>query len=630
MNLAIAKPTKSPTHPSTLFPEISRCRTMRDLNQIHVALIKTARIHDPLAAAEILKLSAVSDFRDIVYARKVFDDMTERNCFSYNMMIRALVEEGEAFEAVVVFRRMRKEGVVEPNQFTFPSALKGCAKGGMVGEGRQVHGLVLKMGLESDEFVVSNVVRMYVNCGVMDDACKVFDKSMLGGMEKRALNGSVVLWNLMVGGYVGVGDFEAARESFDRMPKRSVVSWNGMISGYAQNGFFKEALEMFSEMQVAEDVCPNYVTLVTLLPAISRLGAFGLGEWVHLNAERNGIEIDEVLGSALVDMYSKCGSIEKAIQVFNSLPRKNVITWNSIIVGLAMHGRARKALEYFGKMELAGVAPTDVTYIGLLSACSHAGLVTEGGLFFNHMVDVHGLKPRVEHYTCMVDLLGRAGLLTEAEDLILNMPIKPDDVIWKALLGACKTRGNVEMGERVANRLMELAPSDSGSYVALSNMYASSGFWDEVAKVRLKMKTLDVRKDPGCSWIELDGEVHEFLVDDDMHFKAKEIKWMLEEVSRNLKLAGYRADTSNVLLQLDEEERESSIHYHSEKIAVAFGLIITSCQAPLRIVKNLRICNDCHSSMKLISNIYKRRIIIRDRKRFHHFEDGSCSCLDYW
>ncbi|CAM8982957.1 unnamed protein product [Rhodiola kirilowii] len=499
MNLAIAKPTKSPTRPSTLFPEISRCRTMRDLNQIHAALIKTARIHDPLAAAEILKLSAVSNFRDIGYARKVFDGMTERNCFSYNTMIRTLVEEGEAFEAVFVFRRMREEGVVEPNRFTFPSLLKGCAEGGMVEEGKQVHGLVLKMWLECDEFVVSNIVRMYVNCGV--------------------------------------GEFEAARELFDRMPERSVVSWNGMISGYAQNGFFKEALEMFSEMQVAEDVCPNSVTLVTVLPAISGLGALGLGEWVHLYAERNGIVIDKVLGSALVDMYSKCGSIEKAMQVFNSLPRKNVITWNSIIVGLAMHGRAREALEYFCKMELAGVATTDVTFIGLLSACSHAGLVTEGRLFFNHMVDVHGLKPRVEHYTCMVDLLGRAGLLTEAEDLILNMPIKPDDVIWKALLGACKTHRNVEMGERVASRLMELAPGDSGSYVALSNMYACTGFWDEVSKVRLKMKTLDLRKDPGCSWIELDGAVHEFLVDDDMHFKAKEITLMLEEVSRNLKLA---------------------------------------------------------------------------------------------
>uniref|UniRef100_A0A7N0URB8 DYW domain-containing protein n=1 Tax=Kalanchoe fedtschenkoi TaxID=63787 RepID=A0A7N0URB8_KALFE len=631
MSLTIARPTTSATHPSTPLRELSRCRTMRDLNQIHAALIKTGQIHDPLPATEILKLAAVSDFRDIVYARKVFDGMTERNSYSYNTMIRALAEGDEPLEAVVVLGRMMEDGVVKPNRFTFPSVLKGCAEGFRVEEGRQVHALVLKMGLEGDEFVVSNAVRMYVNCGLMEDGGKLFDRFNVGvGRGKRRVDGRVVLWNVMVGGYVRAGELEAARKLFDQMPERSVVSWNGIISGYAHNGFWKEALEVFSDMQVAADVCPNYVTLVSVLPAISGLGALASGEWVHLYAERNKITIDEVLGSALVDMYSKCGSIEKAVQLFNRLPQKNAVTWNCIIAGLAMHGRATEALDYFVKMEQAGVAPTDVTYIGLLSACSHAGLVNEGRSFFNHMTKVLGLEPRVEHYTCMVDLLGRAGLLSEAEELLLSMSVEHDDVIWKALLGACKMHGNVEMGERVAGRLMELAPRDSGSYVALSNMYASSGDWDEVAKVRLMMKNLDVRKDPGCSWIELDGEVHEFLVEDNKHQKAKEIHLMLEEISRNLMLAGHIPDTSNVLLQMDEEEKHSSIQYHGERIAVAFGLISTSSQTPLRIVKNLRICADCHSFMKLISRIYKRRIIVRDRKRFHHFEDGLCSCTDYW
>jgi pentatricopeptide repeat protein len=226
------------------------------------------------------------------------------------------------------------------------------------------------------------------------------------------------------------------------MPQRSVVSWNAMISAYAQNGFFREAVEMFRAMQIG-DVCPNYVTLVSVLPAISRLGALEMGKWVHLYAGKYKIGIDDVLGSALVDMYSKCGSIEKALVVFEQLPKKNVITWNAIICALAMHGRAEEALDYFSKMERAGVVPSDVTFIGLLSACSHGGMVEQGRSFFNHMVNVVGLEPRVEHYRCMVDLLDCAGLLEEAEELILNIPIQPDDVTWKIgrhclVLSSCK------------------------------------------------------------------------------------------------------------------------------------------------------------------------------------------------
>ena len=603
-------------------------------------MIKTAQIHDPLAAAEVLRFCALSNNRDIHYARKVFDQMHQPNCFSWNTIIRALAEsndDGEPLAAFLLFFQMVCDASVEPNQFTFPSVLKACAQTSRLKEGMQVHGLVVKYGLDSDEFVVSNLVRMYVMCGVMKDAHLLFIRNSIEFDEgdevvrnnKKQEEGNVVLWNVMVDGYLRLGEFGAARELFDSMPQRSVVSWNVLISGYAQNGLFKEAIEMFREMQMG-DVCPNYVTLVCVLPAISRFGALELGKWVHLYAEKNGIEIDDVLGSALVDMYSKCGSIEKALQVFERLPRKNAITWSTIIGGLAMHGRANDALDYFSRMERAGVTPSDVTYIGVLSACSHAGLVDEGRSFFSHMVKAVGFEPRIEHYGCMVDLLGRAGHLEEAEELILNMPIKPDDVIWKALLGACKIHGNIEMGRRVAKVLMDMVPHDSGSYVALSNMYASSGNWEAVADVRLMMKEMDIRKDPGCSWIELDGEIHEFLVDDDSHSRAKEIHSMLDEIANQLRLIGYRPDTSQVLLNLDEEEKESALQYHSEKIAVAFGLICTSPHTPLWIVKNLRICEDCHSSMKLISKIYKRKIIIRDRKRFHHFEHGSCSCKDYW
>ncbi|OAY34737.1 pentatricopeptide repeat-containing protein At5g48910 [Manihot esculenta] len=635
------------THPSSLFPEITRCKSIAQLNQIHAHFIKTGLVRDPLAAAEILKFLSLSNHRDVNYARKFFAQIHEPNCFSWNTVIRAFAEtddddsqndsDSNPFEALFYFCQMCGDGLVEPNRFTFPSVLKACAKTARLQEGKQVHGFVVKLGLDNDEFVASNLIRMYVMCGLMEDANVLFIKHVSEyvnrsklARDKRTQDGNVVLWNVMIDGYVRLGDIKTSRELFDNMPQRSVVSWNVMISGYAQSGHFKEAIDLFHDMQMG-DIPPNYVTLVSILPAISRLGALELGKWVHLYAEKNRLEINDVLGSALIDMYSKCGSIEKAVQVFERIrDKKNAVTWSAIIGGLAMHGRAKDALAYFRRMQQAGVTPSDVVYIGLLSACSHAGLVEEGRSVFNDMVNSVGLEPRIEHYGCMVDLLGRAGLLEEAEQLILNMPIQPDDVIWKALLGACKMHGNIEMGERVAGILMDMFPHDSGSYVALSNIFASRGNWEGVAEVRLKMKEMDIRKEPGCSWIELDGVIHEFLVEDESHPRAKEIHSMLEEISNRLRSTGYRPNTTQVLLNMDEEDKESTLHYHSERIAIAYGLISTNPQTPLRIVKNLRVCEDCHSSIKLISKIYQRKIIVRDRKRFHHFENGACSCMDYW
>ncbi|WJX43217.1 Pentatricopeptide repeat-containing protein [Trifolium repens] len=638
MNYPILKPQTTPYQHQHLIPQIKNCKTIQELKQLHAIFIKTNKAHDPTVSTELLKLTATSDFRDPIYALSLFDQMSQPNCFAWNTVIRAFSDSSSsnANNALLIFCQMMYDGVVEPNSFTFPSVLKACSVVAGLEEGKQVHGLVVKFGFVDDEFVVSNLLRMYVLCGSIEDASVLFHKNVgdlsseIRVRDKRRQEGNVVLCNVMIDGYVRIGKIDAARELFDEMQQKSVVSWNAMISGYAQNGFFKEAVDLFHRMMEMGDVSPNRVTLVSVLPAISRLGALELGKWVHLYAERNGVRIDEVLGSALIDMYAKCGNIEKAIQVFKRLSKTNVIAWNAMIGGLAMHGKAKDVLDYFSRMERSGVSPSDVTYIAILNACSHAGLVEKGRSIFNDMVNRVGLEPRIEHYGCMVDLLGRAGYLEEAEELITNMPIKPDDVIWKALLGACKLHKNVEIGRRAAEVLMKLAPHDSGAYVALSNLYALSGNWDGVAEVRMMMKELDIRKDPGCSWIEIDGVIHEFLVEDDSHPRAKEIHSMLKEISNKLSLVGHIQDTTQVLLKMDEEHKESLLHYHSEKIAVAFGLISTSPKTPLQIVKNLRICEDCHSSMKLISKVYQRRIIIRDRKRFHHFENGSCSCMDYW
>ncbi|KAL6208909.1 hypothetical protein ACLB2K_019852 [Fragaria x ananassa] len=508
MNSTIYNPTKS-HHPSSQFPQIKTCKTLKDLQQVHAHFIKTRQIHDPLAAAEVLRFYALSSHRNVDYARAVFSQIQTPNCFSWNTIIRALAESSDpehSIEALILFHRMVCDGLVASNNLTFPSVLKACSKIGNARVGKSVHGMVVKLGLESDEFVVSSLVRMYVMNGVMEDAHLLFSRSIgdCGGLSEKKKKGNVVLWNLIVDGHARLGEFSAARELFDKMPQRSVVSWNAMISAYVQNGFFREAVEMFRDMQIG-DVLPNYVTLVSVLPVIAPLGVLDLGEWVHLYAGKHRIGIDDVLGSALVDMHYKCGSIEKALLVFEQLPKKNVITWNAIISGLCMHARGKDALDCFSKMERAGVVPSDVTYIGLLSACSHGGMVEQGRSLFNHMINLVGLEPRIEHYGCMVDLLGRAGLLEEAEELIQNMPIQPDDVIWKALLGACKVHRNIGMGKRIVEILMDLAPRDSGSYVALSNMYAPLGNWEAVSNVRMLMKDMDIRKDPGGSWIELDG-----------------------------------------------------------------------------------------------------------------------------
>ncbi|XP_047315777.1 pentatricopeptide repeat-containing protein At5g48910 [Impatiens glandulifera] len=617
--------TPTSPHPSTFFPELKQCKTSRDIKPFHARMIKTGLIHDQLAAAEILRFCALAD-RDIAYANLIFQQMDTPNCFSWNTIIRAFSEGGnedESLHALYLFVEMLQSDFVQPNRFTYPSVLKACAQLRGVREGNQIHGMVKKLDLEHDEFVLSNLMRMYVVCGEMNHASLLFDSSV------ELIKGNVVLWNVMLDGFIRLGNLDSARKLFDEMPQRSVVSWNSMISGYSQNGLFKEAVDLFRDMQT-EKIKVNYVTLVSVLPAVSRLGAIELGKWMHLYADRNNIQIDEILGSALVDMYSKCGNVERAIEIFESLPRRNVITWNAIINALAIHGRAEDALDHFRRMESEGVEPNDVTYIGLLTACSHAGLVQTGRLVFDRMINQTGLKPRIEHYGCFVDLLSRAGLLEEAEGIISNMSIQPDDVIFKTLLAGCKMHKNIEMGKRIAERLMEMVPNDSGSYVALSNMYASLGNWDEVSKVRLMMKKMEVRKDPGCSWIEIDGEIHEFFVEDEANAMDKEIRLMLGEMSRELSLLGYTPDTTQVLLNVDEEEKGSGLNYHSEKMAIAYGLIAMSPQTIIRVVKNLRICDDCHASIKLFSRIYNRKIIVRDRKRFHHFENGVCSCMDYW
>lgn len=319
-----------------------------------------------------------------------------------------------------------------------------------------------------------------------------------------------------------------------------------------------------------------------------------------------------------------------AWDVFEKMEKKEVFTWNAMICGLGMHGRAEDAIELFFKMQKQKFRPNGITLLGVLSACAHSGMVDEGLRIFNSMEEVYGIEPGMEHYGCVVDLLGRAGLLGEAEEVMYSMPMEPSAAVWGALLGACRKHGDVELGERVGKILLELEPQNSGRYALLSNIYARAGRWDDVANVRKLMKERGVKTSTGISMIDFDGVVHEFKMGDGSHPQMKNIYLMLKNMIKRLKMEGYSPNTSQVLFDIEEEEKEAELQYHSEKLAIAFGLINTKPGTTIHVVKNLRMCEDCHSAFKLISQVYDREIIVRDRARYHHFKTGTCSCKDFW
>lgn len=438
-----------------------------------------------------------------------------------------------------------------------------------------------------------------------------------------------ISWNSMISGYLKCGNSDKARDLFDSMNEKDTVTWSAMISGYAQLGQFAETLTLFQEM-LREEVSPDEVTFVSVISACTHLASLTQGKWVHAYIRKNGFKINAVLGTTLIDMYMKCGYVESAQEVFRSMEEKGVSSWNALILGFAMNGVVEQSLETFSIMKKCGVEPNEITFVAVLSACRHMGLVEDGRKHFESMIQKHGIAPNIKHYGCMVDLLGRAGLLKEAEELIESMPMLPEVATWGALLGACKKHGDNEMGERIGRKLIELQPDHDGFHVLLSNIYASKGNWHDVGEIRGVMKRNSVVKTPGCSAIEATGIVHEFLAGDRTHPRIGEIEEMLNEISKRLRLMGYSPDINEVSYDVDEEDKETTLFRHSEKLAIAFGLIATSPPESIRIIKNLRICNDCHEAAKLVSTAFNREIIIRDRHRFHHFKNGSCSCKEYW
>ncbi|KAL3512063.1 hypothetical protein ACH5RR_024780 [Cinchona calisaya] len=372
---------------------------------------------------------------------------------------------------------------------------------------------------------------------------------------------------------------------------------------------------------------PDGFTFASTVTACAKLGALDHAKWVHGLMIEKRIQLNYILVSALIDMYAKCGRIDVAKEIFDGVQRANVSVWNAMINGLALHGLALDAIAIFSMMEGEKVSPDVITFIGILTACSHSGLVEQGRRHFKLMRMRYFIQPQLEHYGAMVDLLGRAGLLEEAYAMVKEMTVEPDIVIWRALLSACKIHKNSELGEVAIAKISHLG---SGDYTLLSNIYCSIKKWDSSEKVRYMMKNKGVRKSSGKSWLEIGGAVHQFNAGGKSHPESKMINKVLEVLIQKTRMEGFVSDTDVVLMDVSEEEKEENLNYHSEKLALAYGILKSSPGTEILISKNLRTCLDCHSWMKVVSKLLSRLIIVRDRIRFHRFEGGTCTCKDYW
>jgi pentatricopeptide repeat protein len=592
---------------------VDKSKSIDHLLQVHAALLRHGLHQHPILNFKLQR--SYSSLGRLDYSLALFERTHNPNVFLWTAIVHGHARRGLHDQALFYYVQMLVHGV-EPNCFTFSALLKSCP----LEPGKALHSQAIKLGFDSDSYVKTGLIDIYARGGDVMSAQQLF-----GAMPEKSL----VSLTAMITCYAKHGELAKALVLFEEMEERDVVCWNVMIDGYTQSGMPNEALLLFRQM-LAGKVKPNEVTVLSVLSACGQLGALESGRWLHSYIENNRIKINVHVGTALVDMYSKCGSLEDARLVFDRIKEKDVVAWNSMIVGYSMHGFSRDALQLFNEMCGIGHRPSDITFIGILSACGHAGLVSEGWSFFRSMKDKYGIEPKIEHYGCMVNLLGRAGHLEEAYALVKNMKTEPDPVIWGTLLGACTLHGNIALGEEIAEFLVGKNLANSGTYILLSNIYAATGNWYGAARVRTLMKDSGIQKEPGCSSIEVNNKVHEFLAGDRRHPKSKEIYMMLEEINGWLKAHGYTPQTDIVLHDLEERQKEQSLEVHSEKLAISFGLISTHPGTTIKIVKNLRVCLDCHAVTKLLSKITGRKIVMRDRNRFHHFVNGSCSCGDYW
>lgn len=560
---------------------------------------------------------------DLASAQEVFLGMDEKLVVAWNAMISGYVNKGSVLEAFKLFRKMQFLGI-KLDEFTYTAILSGCASAGFFLHGKQVHGYIIRTeGRPAREFLFSvnnALITLYWKCGKIDEARKVFNK-----MPVRDL----VSWNAILSAYVDARRISEASSFFNEMPERNHLAWTVMIAGFAQNGSGEAALKLFNRMR-SEGFKPCDYAFSGAITSCAVLAALEHGRQLHAQLVRSGFDSSLSAANALITMYARCGVVEASHCLFLTMPCLDSISWNAMIAAFGQHGHGVQAIVLFEQMLKEEIMPDRITFLTVLSACSHSGLVEEGRRYFDTMHELYGIVPGEDHYARLIDLLSRAGKFSQAKDVIQTMPFQPGPAIWEALLGGCRVHGNMEVGIQAAEKLFELQPQHDGTYILLSNMYANVGRWNDMATVRKLMRDRGVKKEPACSWIEVDSMVHVFLVDDSVHHEVQAVYQYLGELMLKMKKLGYVPDTKFVLHDMESEQKETALSTHSEKLAVVFGLLKLPSGATIRVFKNLRICGDCHTAMKFLSKVVEREIVVRDAKRFHHFRDGQCSCGNYW
>ncbi|KAG2706471.1 hypothetical protein I3843_05G093200 [Carya illinoinensis] len=677
----------SPRSYKTLFETCGRLQALSDGKSIHDHLRRTVK--EPTGLLDNYVLRMYCDCGSLVDARKVFEEMLERNVVSWVIIMSAYAEEGILDEAIRLFSRMQGSVTeIRSSPSIYITLLRPLTKFSFLELGKQIHSHVIRNGLGSNALVGTAIANMYAKCGWLEGAELVFDRmpeknavawtgmmvgytqaekldnalglfvkmvnqgiemdefvfsiilKVCGGLEdlnvgrqihgcsvKLGLDSDVSVGTPLVDFYVKFGNFTSACRAFERISEPNDVSWSCIISGNCQIGEFEESVKIFKNLK-SKGVVLNSFIYTSIFQACAALSDLNLGAQAHADAIKRGL-VNVYGESAMITMYSRCGRLDYAYRAFASLDRPDTVAWTAIICGYACHGNATEALSFFNRMQDCGVRPNAVTFIGVLTACSHSGLVREGKQYLDSMRGEYGVVPTVDHYDCVVDIYSRAGLLEEALELIKSMPFEPDVMSWKSLLGGCWTHQNPELGKIAAKNLLQLEPDDTATYIVMFNLYASCGKWEEAAHFRRMMAERNLRKEIGCSWVTVKGRLHRFTVGDRHHPLAEQIYSTLRELTTSYENA------DNALLT-DEDvwcglpERKEQLLDHSERLAIAFGLISTPSNAPILVFKNLRACKDCHDFAKQVSRVTGREIVVRDSNRFHHFRLGECSCNDYW
>ncbi|KAI4301192.1 hypothetical protein L6164_034496 [Bauhinia variegata] len=655
--------------------------------EIHAAILKSNYYVDLYVVNALIAMYAKCGKME--QAERVFKNADGKDHISWNTVLSGLVQNDLYDDALKLFRNMLNIGQ-KVDQVSVLNVIAASGRSGNLLNGMVVHAYAIKNGIDSDMQIGNTLIDMYAKCccvkymdrafenmpekdliswttiiagyaqneyylealnlfrkaqikgmcidpmmiGSILQACsglksKTFIKEIHGYIIRKDIS-DILLQNAMVNIYGEFGHLDYAISTFRSIESKDIVSWTSMISCYVHNGLALEALELFYSMKET-GIQPDYIALVSILSAAASLSALKKGKEIHGFLIRKGFSLEGPIASSLVDMYARSGSLGNSIKIFSSIKKRGLILWTTMINANGMHGCGNEAVDLFKKMTAEKVVPDHITFLALLYACSHSGLIAEGKKFFEIMKYEYQLEPWPEHYACLVDLLGRSNCLEEAYHFVRSMPIEPTAEVWCALLGACRVHSNKELGDIAARKLLQLDTENSGNYVLISNIFAADGRWNDVEQVRMKMKGNGLEKKPGCSWIEVGNKVHTFVARDKSHPLSDDIYRKLAQVTKLLENeGGYRAQTKFVLHNVGEEEKTQMLHGHSERLALCYGLLITPEGMAIRITKNLRICDDCHSFFKLASGVFQRVLIVRDANRFHHFENGVCSCGDFW